>query len=746
MTAIASSVPAETDPEKLLARSFGYASLSFLALFSGFANFHRLDFPSTPLLLIPFGISLGFFSAYSVVFHPRPRAHPLPNETIVFERKWFMVVVLFGVLLAVIGGVKIGIRIANVPIPLLITLASYSFATLGYGVFLLWRYAGTQTSHRPIRYQLIFPILLSITVPLYVGLNITSFDSWQSLYPLASLALYFLVARLARSRTLLLVASSGFLILAIGIAMWWPTLRPFTDVFLFATAVSAYAAVFESWNVTNRAAYLQGSWSGYPERCYYATFAALVISIFSAAILFAFTSKSSTLLVFFGIHSIVSLTVWYAVAPPSLLLIGRRHWWAVKGVLGLVVLLALGTESLIPSWTLTTTLFINPVTVTVYILVFNLLAAPVRVPVMSPPTAQSFVDYYSAEPRNLLKHMFLILMVGLAILFGLSSGTPSVTTAVANRASNSFLLFAVYAVITLICLLWSNGPMGPSSPVQRLLEKILGLLITLRLFCSTVVGGTVSVIAYLHGSPPVVAASVGLPFLLACMGGFALNDYFDVEKDRTNRPYRALPRGLLAPRTVLAASMVLLAVSGAVGLAAAESLVDLSLYGGTIVGLVAYNAILRRAAVLKAPYTGFLSSLPFIFVAVKFGRPAALTVFPLTVALFITGRELWMDIHDVDGDRRQGIRTLPLLIGDVSASWIGCAALMLGSLLLLPAAYDSGRIVSWFLVGATLGLCSALIILWATTRRRWGRQIIYACWMPMILGLMLLLSTHAPRP
>ena len=311
------------DPLKLTFRAAGYAVLSLLALFVHPAGLAKAQFPYIPVLLIAFGISLGFFSAYSAIFHPRPRVYPMPPEDLAFERKAFVFFTLLGLALA--GGclAHLGTYPEHLPAALAIALAAYAFPTLLYGFFLLWRYP--RKTNPPIRFQLIFPILISITLPLYVGLNISGFSSNYSLVPLGIFWIYYLVAvAWAKSRRRLALWSLITLICSGVLARLFPPLRPHIASFLFAGSVSAYAAVFEAWNVTNRAAFLAKSWNAVARQYYLATFAALVCSIFAAAILYVFTSMSVILLMLFAIHSVISLFVWYAAAPDSRLLIDGR--------------------------------------------------------------------------------------------------------------------------------------------------------------------------------------------------------------------------------------------------------------------------------------------------------------------------------------------------------------------------------------------------------------------------------------
>ncbi len=79
--------------------------------------------------------------------------------------------------------------------------------------------------------------------------------------------------------------------------------------------------------------------------------------------------------------------------------------------------------------------------------------------------------------------------------------------------------------------------------------------------------------------------------ILATGAGMAINDYFDRDIDRINNPERPIPRGAVAPRTVLAFSFVLFAIAGVLAfmlpmLATAIAVVN-------FVALVTYTELLK---------------------------------------------------------------------------------------------------------------------------------------------------------
>jgi len=59
---------------------------------------------------------------------------------------------------------------------------------------------------------------------------------------------------------------------------------------------------------------------------------------------------------------------------------------------------------------------------------------------------------------------------------------------------------------------------------------------------------------------------LALPFVLASMGSGAVNDFYDSDKDRINRPYRPVPSGILSRSFALRYGSFLMGASVFLGL------------------------------------------------------------------------------------------------------------------------------------------------------------------------------------
>jgi geranylgeranylglycerol-phosphate geranylgeranyltransferase len=166
------------------------------------------------------------------------------------------------------------------------------------------------------------------------------------------------------------------------------------------------------------------------------------------------------------------------------------------------------------------------------------------------------------------------------------------------------------------------------------------------------------------GRDPETAALIFLAVFLVTGAGNAVNDYYDRDIDRVNRPSRPIPSGRISPRGAMAWSGILF-LSGCV-LAALVNQLCLA------IGIVNSLLLFFYARNLKAtPLAGnvcvaYLTGSTFIFGGAAFGMQGIysnLVPFSLS-ALATMSREIAKDIEDLEGDRQGGARTLPILAGE----------------------------------------------------------------------------------
>lgn len=159
-------------------------------------------------------------------------------------------------------------------------------------------------------------------------------------------------------------------------------------------------------------------------------------------------------------------------------------------------------------------------------------------------------------------------------------------------------------------------------------------------------------------------ALIFLAVFLVTGAGNAVNDYYDREIDRVNRPGRPIPSGRISPRGAMAWSSVLF-LSGCV-LAALVNQICLAIGILNSLLLFFYARNLKATPLAGNVCVAYLTGSTFIFGGAAFGLEGIYSNFvPFSLSLLATmSREIAKDIEDLEGDRQGGARTLPILAGE----------------------------------------------------------------------------------
>jgi geranylgeranylglycerol-phosphate geranylgeranyltransferase len=215
--------------------------------------------------------------------------------------------------------------------------------------------------------------------------------------------------------------------------------------------------------------------------------------------------------------------------------------------------------------------------------------------------------------------------------------------------------------------------------------------------------------------------TAALAAALVTAGANAINDFYDLEIDRINRPTRPLPMGLLARSTARILCFVFFAM--AMGLAFYIHLLAVGIVVFSCVLLYYYSARLKRTVLWGNLTVSVTTALAFIFGGVTAGSVQQ-AIYPAAFAFFSNGaREIIKDVEDMPGDRASGVRTLPLVHGLRTAKVI--TTLLLVTLLAVTvAAFVSGFYGVWYFI-AVMTLVNPFIVyvLWVLWRRQDGKSL-----------------------
>ncbi|MDM9379224.1 geranylgeranylglycerol-phosphate geranylgeranyltransferase [Chlorogloeopsis sp. ULAP01] len=211
----------------------------------------------------------------------------------------------------------------------------------------------------------------------------------------------------------------------------------------------------------------------------------------------------------------------------------------------------------------------------------------------------------------------------------------------------------------------------------------------------------VAILAALVGCATIYALNSAVPLykylltaiILVCThsAACAINDYWDVEKDKIDHPQRPLPSGRLSLQQVWWAATILF-------VCALIAAIPLGIYCLILVAVSSillwnYSHLLARNGIFANFIVAAIAGAIIFLGSLVVNRPLAL-LYPSAFAFCYTlAKEIIWDVHDAAGDRAQGIITVVNSWGKKKAfsiSW-GLIGMLLVSIplavLLLPMAH-----------------------------------------------------------
>jgi geranylgeranylglycerol-phosphate geranylgeranyltransferase len=192
---------------------------------------------------------------------------------------------------------------------------------------------------------------------------------------------------------------------------------------------------------------------------------------------------------------------------------------------------------------------------------------------------------------------------------------------------------------------------------------------------------------------------------IVAAAGNAINDYFDVEIDRINKPERPLPSGTLSPNHARIFYFMLIFISMVLS-------VFISIQALTIVIIVNillffYSKRLKRTAIWGNLTVSLVSALAFIYGGISVGNVRQAWIPAAFAFLFHLGREIVKDVEDVKGDKASQADTIAIKFGAKTAINIASGVFILLIITtLLPYIFDLYNLAYLIIVifGVDLGL------------------------------------------
>lgn len=225
---------------------------------------------------------------------------------------------------------------------------------------------------------------------------------------------------------------------------------------------------------------------------------------------------------------------------------------------------------------------------------------------------------------------------------------------------------------------------------------------------NAIVAGCAGIIGYLMatGIPNPGLIILFLVVFLVTGAGNAINDYFDVEIDRINRPDRPIPSGAITRQEVLYYAIFLFLAGICLSFFTNITCTAIALINSIL--LVWYAAALKRTPGAGNVVISYLAGSIFLFGGAYAGTEGLILVIPVALITFfgMLAREIWKDAEDVDGDIAHGADTLPIRMGIYPAICLGFGFLLCAVIASIIPVLWWGR---YYLAGI---VCIDLFIIW----------------------------------
>ncbi len=158
-----------------------------------------------------------------------------------------------------------------------------------------------------------------------------------------------------------------------------------------------------------------------------------------------------------------------------------------------------------------------------------------------------------------------------------------------------------------------------------------------------------------------IAILAGFSSAFTASAGNIINDIFDFEIDKINRPKRPLASGNILYKEALVLYFIFLLLSFIL-----SWFINLPAFLIVVVTtqlLFLYSKYFKRIPLVGNIIVAFLTGLVFIYGGVAVENPEAAVIPALFAFLINLVREIVKDMQDVEGDRKAGVNTFPIRFG-----------------------------------------------------------------------------------
>jgi len=218
----------------------------------------------------------------------------------------------------------------------------------------------------------------------------------------------------------------------------------------------------------------------------------------------------------------------------------------------------------------------------------------------------------------------------------------------------------------------------------------------------------------------IIGQNYNLPLLLgmitvflATSGGNVINDYFDHKIDAINKPSRPIPSGRISLKNAYSYASILFGLAIIFGILIGyllDNFIPTLIVSVSSLLMFYYGKTLKKIALIGNIAISFLTGLCFVFAGIIIGvytsSPGIIHIscyLGFFAGVMTMAREITKDMEDIEGDKLEGAKTLPIVYGNKLSS-ISTSILMVLACVLSPILYLNNIFNVYFLVILTLAI------------------------------------------
>ena len=215
--------------------------------------------------------------------------------------------------------------------------------------------------------------------------------------------------------------------------------------------------------------------------------------------------------------------------------------------------------------------------------------------------------------------------------------------------------------------------------------------------------------------------------------GYIINNFYDAEKDKINRPKKFLLEHLLSQQSQLVLYFLL---NGATlitaGAASFKAILFFTVY---IFGIWIYSSSLKRLFWISNLFATLLEIIPFFAVTIYFKNFESVVIYHASfLFLLILIRDIVKDLQNYKGDWVQSYQTLPIVFGNLKTKTIVSALIFLNSIPIYLLIQSHLGLMTYYFYFSIPYLLFVLVLLWIGST-----QTMYL-WTHNLLKILILLG------